>query len=164
MRQCALPEFPGAATATDISVIAPGDSYFLAAVGTPVTDPTVTEDLGVRVDADPIAVLRFHHPRIADSPGDDGNTSVLSPTVSIRVCRIRCWIRCLIGLRWSVPTRNFPPYSATRRPHPDPLCPRPRLQNNIIQPKRLFPGMIRYANFCATGEPESLSEVMHDPK
>jgi hypothetical protein len=39
---------------TDISVIAPGDSYFLAAVGTPVTDPVVTEDLGVRVDADPI--------------------------------------------------------------------------------------------------------------
>jgi hypothetical protein len=23
--------------------------------------------------------------------------------------------------------------------------------------------MIRYANFCATGEPESLSEAMHDP-
>jgi hypothetical protein len=40
---------------------------------------------------------------------------------------------------------------------------RTRLQNNIIQPKRLFPGMIRYANFCATGEPESLSEAMHDP-
>jgi hypothetical protein len=41
---------------------------------------------------------------------------------------------------------------------------RTRLQNNIIQPKRLFPGMIRYANFCATGEPKSLSEAMHDPK
>jgi hypothetical protein len=41
---------------------------------------------------------------------------------------------------------------------------RTRLQNNIIQPKRLFPGMIRYANFCATGELESLSEVVHDPK
>jgi hypothetical protein len=24
--------------------------------------------------------------------------------------------------------------------------------------------MIHYANFCATGEPESLSEAMHDPK
>jgi hypothetical protein len=24
--------------------------------------------------------------------------------------------------------------------------------------------MIRYVNFCATGEPESLSEAMHDPK
>jgi hypothetical protein len=24
--------------------------------------------------------------------------------------------------------------------------------------------MIRYANFCATREPESLSEAMHDPK
>jgi hypothetical protein len=54
MQQCALPEFPGAATAMDKSVIAPGDSYFLAAVGTPVTDPAVTEDLGVCVDANPI--------------------------------------------------------------------------------------------------------------
>jgi hypothetical protein len=42
MQQCALPEFPGAATATDRSVIAPGDSYFLTTVGTPVTDPAVT--------------------------------------------------------------------------------------------------------------------------
>jgi hypothetical protein len=41
---------------------------------------------------------------------------------------------------------------------------RTRLQNNIIQPKRLFPGMILYVNFCAIGEPESLSEAMHDPK
>jgi hypothetical protein len=40
---------------------------------------------------------------------------------------------------------------------------RTRLQNNIIQPKRLFPGMILYAYFCATREPESLSEAMHDP-
>jgi hypothetical protein len=40
--------------ATDISVITPGNSYFLVAVGTPVMDLTVTEDLGVRVDADPI--------------------------------------------------------------------------------------------------------------
>jgi hypothetical protein len=39
MQECALPEFPGAATATDRSVIAPRDSYFLAAVGTPITDP-----------------------------------------------------------------------------------------------------------------------------
>jgi hypothetical protein len=54
MQQCALPEFPGAATATDRSVIAHGDSYFLAAMGTPVTDLTVTEDLGMRVDDDPI--------------------------------------------------------------------------------------------------------------
>jgi hypothetical protein len=55
MQQCALPEFSGAATAMDISVIAPGDSYFLAAVGTPVTDPAVTEDLGVRVNANLIS-------------------------------------------------------------------------------------------------------------
>jgi hypothetical protein len=54
MQQCALPKFLGEATVTDRSVIAPGNSYFLAAVGTPVMDPAVTEDLGVRVDADPI--------------------------------------------------------------------------------------------------------------
>jgi hypothetical protein len=54
MQQCAVPEFLGAATVTDRSVIALGDSYFLVVVGTPVTDPTVIEDLGVRVDADPI--------------------------------------------------------------------------------------------------------------
>ncbi len=54
MQQCALPEFPGAAMTMKKSVIAPGDSYFLVAVGTPVTDLAVTEDLGVRVDADPI--------------------------------------------------------------------------------------------------------------
>jgi hypothetical protein len=52
MQQCALPEFLGAATVTDRSVIAPRDSYFLAAVGTPVMDPAVVEDLGVRVNAD----------------------------------------------------------------------------------------------------------------
>jgi hypothetical protein len=62
MQQCALLEFPGAATATDRFVIAPGDSYFLAAVGTPVTDPTVTEDLGVRVDADPIGSYALPSP------------------------------------------------------------------------------------------------------
>jgi hypothetical protein len=62
MQQCALLEFPGAAMAMDRSVIAPRDSYFLAAVGTPVTDPTVTEDLGVRVDADPISSLVLPSP------------------------------------------------------------------------------------------------------
>jgi hypothetical protein len=110
MQQCALPEFPGAATATDRSVIAPGDSYFLAVVGTPVT-----------------AVLRFHRPRIADSPGVDGHASALSPTVSIRVCRIRCWIRCLVSLWRPVPTQNFPLYCVTQRSRLDPLCPRPQL-------------------------------------
>lgn len=34
---------------------------------------------------------------------------------------------------------------------PDVARPRTRLQNNIMQPKKLFPGMIRYGNFCATG-------------
>lgn len=40
--------------------------------------------------------------------------------------------------------------------------PRTRLQNNIWQPKKLFPGMIRYGNFCSTGEPESFKEAMPD--
>jgi hypothetical protein len=48
---------------------------------------------------------------------------------------------------------------ATPQPHAH-----TRLQNNIIKPKQLFPGIIRYANFCATGEPESLSEALTDPK
>jgi hypothetical protein len=39
-----------------------------------------------------------------------------------------------------------------------------RLQNNIVKPKCLFPGMIRYANICTSGEPESLSEALADPR
>jgi hypothetical protein len=37
-----------------------------------------------------------------------------------------------------------------------------RLQNNFVKPKRLFPGMVRYAHFCSTGEPESLPKAMND--
>jgi hypothetical protein len=36
------------------------------------------------------------------------------------------------------------------------------LQNAIINLKKLFPGMIRYANFCASGEPESVKEALTD--
>jgi hypothetical protein len=44
-----------------------------------------------------------------------------------------------------------------------PLHPsRTRLQNNIIKPKKLFPGMIRFANFCSSSEPESLHEALAD--
>jgi hypothetical protein len=46
----------------DRSIIAPRDSYFLAAVGTPVTDQEVTEDLGVRVDDDSIDSLALPLP------------------------------------------------------------------------------------------------------
>jgi hypothetical protein len=41
--------------------------------------------------------------------------------------------------------------------------PRTRPQNNIIKPKRLFPGMIRYANICTSGELVSLFEALADP-
>lgn len=42
--------------------------------------------------------------------------------------------------------------------------PRTRLQNNIVQPKKLFPSMIRYGHFCATGEPETVKEAMSDAR
>jgi hypothetical protein len=44
-----------------------------------------------------------------------------------------------------------------------PPCARTRLQNQIVKPKKLFPGMIRYANYCSTGEPETLHEALNDP-
>ncbi|KAK1650913.1 hypothetical protein QYE76_068718 [Lolium multiflorum] len=34
-----------------------------------------------------------------------------------------------------------------------------RLQNRIRKPVKLFDGMIRYANFCETGEPENITEA-----
>jgi hypothetical protein len=39
-----------------------------------------------------------------------------------------------------------------------------RLQNNIVKPKRLFSGMIRYANLCTSDEPKSLAEALADPR
>ena len=39
-----------------------------------------------------------------------------------------------------------------------------RLQNKIQKPVKLFEGMIRYANFAATGEPENAREAFGDPK
>jgi hypothetical protein len=103
MQQCALPEFPGAAMTMKKSVIAPGDSYFLAAVDTPVMDPAVTEDVGMHVDADPI-----DSPSLP-SPSDREQAGLSDPVLD------------------SVPTRPFPLYHVTRRPRPDPLCLRPRL-------------------------------------
>jgi hypothetical protein len=40
---------------------------------------------------------------------------------------------------------------------------RTRLQNQIVKPKKLFPRMIRYANYCSTIEPELLHEALNDP-
>lgn len=39
---------------------------------------------------------------------------------------------------------------------------RTRLQNNIRVPKKLFPGIIRYGHFAATGEPDNLKEALAD--
>jgi hypothetical protein len=41
---------------------------------------------------------------------------------------------------------------------------RTHLQNAIVKPKKLFLGMIRYANFCATGESESIKDALTDPR
>jgi hypothetical protein len=212
MQQCALPEFLGPATVTNRSIIAPGDSYFLAAVGTPVMDQVVIEDLGMCVDADPIGspalpspsdsrFTRSRWPRIGSFPnsvdpslsdpvldsvpgqflvagGDTEPSSVLhdteaSPGSSVpeTTAVVPSPIATLVApfatdhvLGSSSPagagTASTDEASSTVPQQRG----RTQLQNNIIQPKRLFSGMIRYVNFCATGEPESLSEAMHDPK
>jgi hypothetical protein len=206
-----LPEFLGAATATDRSVIAPGDSYFLAAVGN-VTDPVVTEDLGVRVDADPIdnpalpspsdrRFTRSRWQRIGSFPNsvdpslsnlvlDSMPSQFAAAGADTELSSVLCNMEASPGS--SVPeTTAIVPSSIATPVVPSATDPvlgsfgpagagtastdeassivpqqrgHTRLQNNIIQPKQLFPGMIRYANFCVTGEPESLSEAMHDPK
>jgi hypothetical protein len=38
------------------------------------------------------------------------------------------------------------------------------LQNAIVKQKRLLPSMIRYVNFCATSEPNSIKEALTDPR
>jgi hypothetical protein len=212
MQQCVLPEFSGAATATDRFVIVPGDSYFLSAVGTPVTDPAVTEDLGMRVDADPIdspalpspSDRRFTRSRwqridsfpnsVDPSLSDPMLDSVLGrfavASADMELSSVLCDTEVSPGS--SVPeTTTIVPSPIATPVAPSATDPvlgssgpagagtastdeasstvpqqqgRIRLQNNIIQPKRLFSDMIRYANFCATGEPELLSEAMHDPK
>jgi hypothetical protein len=207
MQQCALPEFLGVATVMDRSVIAPGDSYFLVAVGTPVTDQAVTEDLGVCVDADPIdspalpspsdsRFTRSRWPRIGSFPNSVDPS--LSDPVPGRFVAAGANTELSSVLRdTEASPRSSVPETTAVVPSPiaTPVAPfatdpvlgssgpagvgtastdeasstvpqqrgRTRLQNNIIQPKRLFPGMIRYAKFCATGEPESLSGAMHDP-
>jgi hypothetical protein len=45
---------------------------------------------------------------------------------------------------------------------PPPQRGQTRLENNIMKPKKLFPGMIQYANFCATGEPQYVSDALQD--
>jgi hypothetical protein len=47
---------------------------------------------------------------------------------------------------------------------PSPPRAHTHLQNNIVKPKQLFPGMIHYANFCSSGESESVQEALADPK
>ena len=39
-----------------------------------------------------------------------------------------------------------------------------RLQSSIVKPKKFYDGIIRYGNFCATGEPENEQEALDDPK
>lgn len=39
-----------------------------------------------------------------------------------------------------------------------------RLQSGIVKPKKLFPAIERYGQFCATGEPETLQEALGDSK
>jgi hypothetical protein len=137
-------------------------------------------------------VLCFHRPRIVDSPGADGNTSVLSPN-SVDLSLSGSVLDSVPGrfVATGADTEASPgssvPETTTVVPSSiaTPVAPsatdlvlgssglasagtastdqasstvpqqrgRTRLQNNIIQPKRLFLGMICYANFCATGEP-----------
>lgn len=33
----------------------------------------------------------------------------------------------------------------------------------MVQPKKLFPGITRWGNFCSKGEPSSISEALADP-
>ena len=47
--------------------------------------------------------------------------------------------------------------------------PQTRLQHGIVQPKIITDGRIpydkiRFANFCSTGEPESVEEALGDPR
>jgi hypothetical protein len=192
MQQCALPEFLGAATVTDRSVIAHEDSYFLVAVGTPVTDPVATEDLGVRVDANPIdspalpspsdcRFTRSRWQRIGSFPNsvDLSLSGSVLDSVPGRFVATGADTEASPGSSVPETTADVPsPIATPVTPSAtDPVLgssgpasigtastdqasstvpqqrSRTRLQNNIIQPKRLFPGMICYANFCATGEP-----------
>jgi hypothetical protein len=56
----------------------------------------------------------------------------------------------------------LPSSGAPASPTPPRAC--TRLQNNIVKPKQLFPGMIHYVNFCSSGEPEYVQEALADPK
>jgi hypothetical protein len=170
--------------------------------GTHVTDPALTEDLGMRVDADPIGSPALPSPsdrrftrsrwqhigsfpnsvnlslsdpvldsipgRFAAADADTELSSVLcdteaSPRSSVpeTTVVVPSPIATLVALSATdlvlgssgpagIETASTNEASSTVPQQRG----RTRLQNNIIQPKRLFPGMIRYANVCATGEPE----------
>ena len=56
---------------------------------------------------------------------------------------------------------------ASTVPAPDRPC--TRSQHRIVQPKIITDGRIRYdrvrfSNFCSTGEPQTVSEALSDPK
>jgi hypothetical protein len=68
----------------------------------------------------------------------------------------------LVASGSSGPSAPLPLSAASTPSVPPRAC--TRLQNNIVKPKRLFPGMVRYANFCSIGEPESVQEAHADPK
>lgn len=42
--------------------------------------------------------------------------------------------------------------------------PKTILQSGIVKPKKFHEGVIRYGNFCSTGEPESVQEAFADPQ
>lgn len=55
-------------------------------------------------------------------------------------------------------------FESTSSTDPSPPRPHTRLRSGIVKPKKFIEGTIRYANFCSTGEPQSLQEAMSDPK
>lgn len=45
-----------------------------------------------------------------------------------------------------------------------PPWPRTRLQSGIVKPKQFHEVIIRYGNFCSTGEPENIQDALDDPR
>jgi len=44
------------------------------------------------------------------------------------------------------------------------LKPKTRLKSDIVKPAKLFPGMVRYGNWCASGEPSGHLEAMGEER
>ena len=44
------------------------------------------------------------------------------------------------------------------------LKPKTHLKSGIVKPAKLFPGMVRYGNWCASGEPSGHLEAMGDER